>query len=278
MDRQETLQRIADEAAAGNLWFPTNASVALRIRQLLDDPECHIDEAARLVQSEPLLAARVVAIANSVAFNRSGRDISDVRTAVARLGFRTVRTLATGLATRQLAGARKDPAHRALAERLWEHTAHVAALAHVLARRVTKQDADAAMFAGVVHEVGSFYLLSRIDDPAALFAESPDDWAGEWEPRLGSAVLGALGVPEPIVRGIAAIWEGYLAFPPASFGDTLVLADQLAPVESPFRHRADADRQVAAGAIDSQVDGVTLGAIVAESAHEVDSLVGALRF
>lgn len=278
MDRQQTLQRIADEAAAGNLSFQTNATVALRIRQLLDDPDCHIDEAARLVQTEPVLAARVVAIANSVVFNRSGREISDVRTAVARLGFRTVRTLATGLVTRQLAGASADPAHRALTERLWEHTAHVAALAHVLARRVTRQDPDAAMFAGIVHEVGGFYLLSRIDDPASLFAESPDDWAGEWEARLGAAVLAALGVPEAVVGGIAAIWDGYLAFPPASFGDTLVLADHLAPIESPFRHRGDAHREAAAGAIESHIGEDSLSAIVAESAEEVDSLVGALRF
>ncbi len=278
MDRQATLQRIADEATAGNLSFPTSASVALRIRQLLDDPDCHIEEAARLVQTEPLLAARVVAIANSVVFNRSGREISDVRTAVARLGFKTVRTLATGLVTRQMAGASQDPSHRALTERLWEHTAHVAALAHVLARRVTHQDADAAMFAGIVHEVGGFYLLSRIADPAALFAESPDDWSGEWEARLGAAVLAALGVPETVSKGIAAIWDGYLAFPPASFGDTLVLADHMAPIESPFRHRSDANRQAAEGAIESHIGGETLTGILAESAEEVDSLIGALRF
>ena len=36
--------------------------------------------------------------------------------------------------------------------------------ARVLARRVTRQNPDAAFFAGIVHEVGSFYLISRAAD------------------------------------------------------------------------------------------------------------------
>jgi HD-like signal output (HDOD) protein len=31
-----------------------------------DDPDCSVDELARLVQADPLLATRVVAVANSV--------------------------------------------------------------------------------------------------------------------------------------------------------------------------------------------------------------------
>jgi HD-like signal output (HDOD) protein len=67
-------------------------------------PDCHIEAAAKLVQVEPLLAARVVAMSNAAAFNRSGREITDVRSAVMRLGFRAVRSLAMALVTRQMAG------------------------------------------------------------------------------------------------------------------------------------------------------------------------------
>jgi len=45
-----------------------------------------------------------------------------------------------------------------------EHTAHVASLAHVIARRVTRLDPETALFAGIIHEVGGFYLLSRVKD------------------------------------------------------------------------------------------------------------------
>ena len=73
MDRIEALKTIAAQAASGDLVFPTGVDVALKIQRTLDDPDCHIDAAARLVLGEPLLAARVVALANSVAYIRSGQ-------------------------------------------------------------------------------------------------------------------------------------------------------------------------------------------------------------
>ena len=100
-----------------------HVQVALRVRKAIDDPDCHIDAAAKLVAAEPLLSARVVAMANSVAYNRAGREITDVRTAVVRMGFRTVRSLATALVTRQMAGGPASPGSQELAAKLWEHTA-----------------------------------------------------------------------------------------------------------------------------------------------------------
>ncbi len=71
MDKQQIFRAIAADAAKGELAFPTGAQVALRVMQALDNPDCQIEVAAKLVQAEPLLAARVVAMSNSVAFNRA---------------------------------------------------------------------------------------------------------------------------------------------------------------------------------------------------------------
>jgi HD-like signal output (HDOD) protein len=94
MDRLDALKSIAAQAIRGELSFPTNVDATLRLQQALNDPECHADMAARLVQAEPLLAARTVAIANSVTYNRSGNDVTNVRAAVQRVGFRTLGALA----------------------------------------------------------------------------------------------------------------------------------------------------------------------------------------
>jgi HD-like signal output (HDOD) protein len=68
MDRPEAFKSIAAQAGRGELTFPTNVNATLKLQQALSDPELHADDAARLVQAEPLLAARTVAIANSVAY------------------------------------------------------------------------------------------------------------------------------------------------------------------------------------------------------------------
>jgi hypothetical protein len=113
MNRLDALTTIADQAGRGELTFPTNLNASLKIQQALDDPDCHIEAAAKLVMAEPLLSARTVADANSVAYNQSGAEISNVRSAVARLGFRTLRSLAATVVVRQFGSKLSDPALRA---------------------------------------------------------------------------------------------------------------------------------------------------------------------
>lgn len=280
MNVQETLAKLAAAAQAGEVIFPTTAEMALKVQRMLDDPDCSVDQLARLVQADPLLAARVVAIANSVIYNRSGQTIVDIKSAVSRLGFKTLRVLAASVVVRQMEGMAKTPAHRELAIRLWERTAHVAALANVIARRVTHQDPDAAFFAGIVHEVGGFYLISRAGDFPGLL-EGPDGslaaWAEGGAADVGRVVLQRLGVPAAVMEAIEGLWDGYMAIPPKSLSDTLLLASQLAPVESPLAQLAGNARDGAKIDIDVSLDQEMLSGILKESADDVASLIGALR-
>jgi HD-like signal output (HDOD) protein len=277
MDERQALEEIAASAARGELVFPTHAEMALRVRRALDDPDSSVDKLAKLIQAEPLLAARVVGMANSVTYNRTGRPIVDIRNAITRVGFKTLRALVTAVVVRQMEEMPKTPAHKELAIRLWEHTAHVASLAYVLAKRVTHQDPDTAFFAGIVHEVGGFYLISRAADYPGLFESGIPDWDGDEEARVGRAVLQVLGVPEPVVKAIEALWEGLLAMPPETLGDTLLLADQLAPVESPLSKVAGMSREGVGINIDMALDDETLSGILEDAAEEVKSLTSALQ-
>ena len=283
MDKLAAFKLLAADAARGNLHFPTTATVLLRVRDGLADPDCSVDQATRLIQTDPLLSARIVATGNSIAFNRSGRAVTDVRAAINLLGFKMVRMLATAMVARQLAGTSDTPAIRTLATKLWEHSAHVAALAHLLAKRVTRQDADAALFAGMLHEIGGFYLLSRAKEFPGLLEGDARDWTNEIasgftpEMALGQSVLKALQVPKPVQDAIDVVCLGYLAYPPATLGDTLLLADQLAPVRSPLFQSADKTMPELRGTIDLIVDQETLSEILKESAEHVRSLTDALR-
>ena len=276
MERYEILRKIAAELERGEVSFPTHALVAMKLQRALGDPDCQVDEAARLIKAEPLLAARVVALANSTAFGASGRAITDVRSAVLRLGFRYLRSLATAVVTRQLA-VTTSAADRQLAARLWEHTAHVAALAHVIARKVTHLDPETAMFAGIVHEVGAFYLISRAGEYPGLLDEDFSAWTETGEADVGRAVLKALSVPQAVIDAIEVCWQGFLAMPPTSLGDTLLLADELAPVESPLRDLDGCPREGMAASIDMLIGEETLSEIMQESAEDVHSLTAALR-
>lgn len=278
MERIAALKLIAEQARNGELVFPTGLDAALKIVRQLDDPDCHVDLAVQLIKGEPLLAARIVAVANSAVYSRSSQKITDLRNAISRIGLRTTRTLAVAIATRQMAGGPQLPVLRSAAAGLWEHTAHVAALAHVIARRVTHLDPETAFFAGIVHEIGGFYLISRASDFPGVLDGDPADWVELAEPTIGRAILSRLEVPPAISEAIEAMWEGLLALPPVSLGDTLLLANELAPVPSPL-YRTDSPGETRAGAvIDSLVDSGMLSSILKESATDVESLTAALRF
>jgi HD-like signal output (HDOD) protein len=268
-----TLENVITEIENGEVSFPTHADVAFRVRLALDDPDIHMAKVAQVVVAEPLLAARVVAVANSVAFNRSGIPVADVRGAVSRLGLKFVRGLATAVVMRQMAGSIKSPVYQSLAIRLWEHTVHVAALAHLLAARFGFAG-DVAMFAGIVHEVSGFYLISRTDAHSDLFVDG-GLLTVEAERRVGGAVLAALAVPAEVVEAIEILWQGGpLQFPPRRLGDLLLVANRLTPIRSPlqadwtenmdFPVDPEADRQLAE--------------ILEQSSDELEALTAALRY
>lgn len=283
MEKSAILSALAAEVEQGRLIFPTSTHAAIKINRALNDPDCNLEMVIKLIQLEPLLSAKVVAIANSVVFNRSGKRITDVRSAVNLIGVRTVRNLATAVVVQQLAGAQ---VRSEMVTQLWQHSAHVAALAQVIARRITKQDPDTAMFAGIIHEISWFYLLARekyypglIDESMASSWSSDEDLEDETELeceiKIGTAILKALSIPESIIDSIVYLWRGYLAFPPATLGDTLLFADQLAPVKSPFILPSNQAGYSIAN-IDLLTDEESLSIILKDSQEEVDSLTHAL--
>jgi len=280
MNRLDAFNSIAASASRGELTFPANVDASLKLQQALADPDCHIEAAVKLVQADPLLAARTVAIANSAAYNRSGNDITNVRSAVQRLGVRTLQSVVASLIVRQLGSTITDPLLKAKADQLWEHTAHVAALSQVIARRVTRVDPDTALFAGIMHEVGGFYLLSRASEYPGILDGDAQEWVEHGEQAVGRGVLTKLKVPEAVMQAIDALWEGLRAIPPESPADTLLLANDLAPVASPLNENPAAitvRAKRAAHSIDCLIgENDTLSNIMAESAEEVQSLLRVL--
>jgi HD-like signal output (HDOD) protein len=278
MDKLEAYRIIAAQASHGELSFPTNVNASLKIQAALDDPECHIEAAVKLIAAEPLLSARTVAIANSAAYNPAGREVSNVRVAVARLGFRTLRSLVAAMIVRQFADKLSDPLLRVKAAQLWEHSAHVAALAFVIAKRISKVDPETAFFAGIVHEVGGFYLLSRAEEFPGLVDGGAEAWREYGERTIGRGVMKKLNMPADVMKAMEEVWFVTRMLPPHTLGDTLRLAKDLAPVPTPWGplEGTVSGFDVTSATIDFECGAGTLQSILEESAEDVRSLTAAL--
>ena len=276
MDRLEAFRSIAAQASRGEISFSTNINATLKVKAMLDDPNAHLATATKLVLADPLFSARAVAIANSAAYNRSGTKITNVTTAVMRLGFGTLKSLAASLIVRQMNETISDPVLRKKSAELWEHTACVAALAQVLARRMTRVDPDTALFAGIVHEVGGFYLLSRASEFPGLLDGVLEGWVEYGEKIIGRGVLKALEVPETICEAVEQVWQGIGGKPPVTLGDILILANALATTMSPLQPASGVAILDADNLVDFSIGDESLSSILDDATEQIESLREAL--
>ncbi len=275
MNKLEAFGHIAALAIRGDLVFPTSVNAALRVQLALDDPDCPMDDAIRLVLAEPQLAARTVALSNSAMFNRGGGTITNVRAAITRVGYHNLYALAAATVVRQFGSKIADPALRAKAEQLWQHTIHVACLARIIAREVTEVNQDTALFAGIVHEVVGFYLLSRADEFPGLLDPDPDNWQPASEEIILREVMHKLGIPEPVASAIEGLRDGFLGVPPETLLDTLLLAKHFCPVPSPLA-KAREELPASESVVDLFIDEQMGQRIVAQAELEAAAMNSAM--
>jgi len=234
VDTLNNLALLLARAQDDGLTFPTSVNAALRLQQALGNADFHVADIHRLLLSEPALSARAVALANSVIFTHGRiQPVSSVRAAIERLGQRNLQSLATAAVIRQIHTGIADDHLRTMAAKLWSHTVHATALAHDIARAVTKTDADTAMFAAIVHEVGGLYLLAEADKTPGLYEQLDGHMAPALE-VITRALMRQLSVPPRVAEAIVALPGATIMLPPAGLRDTLLLAKALACVVSPL--------------------------------------------
>lgn len=201
------MSEVHRDLLGGDATFPTSVQLAVTIRQALDQDDVSVDEIARLIAAEPLLAAKLVRLANCATFNRGGQPIFDVGQAVSRVGFNAVRAVAMALALAQLKSVPLVAPFIPLADETWRRAVQVSALSRLLARTQRGVNADEAMLCGLVADIGVFYLLPRVgvrpeyvDDASML-----DDLLQTHAASVGAQFLTAIGLPGNIVQAIAPV-------------------------------------------------------------------------
>ena len=279
MTEQAFLHKLSQELEQGELRFPTSMEVTMRVLEALDDPDMDLGRMSSMVSAEPLLAARTVALANSAWYNPGGRLVTDVPKALVRIGFGKLRALAMAVAAEQLIHRDVLSPFQPLIRRLWAHCVDVAATAFVLARRCTKLDRDAAFFAGMVHDIGQFFLLARVwEYPEMLSDESPlSDLVRVWHASIGRAVLSAMSMPQELVDAVddPELYGG--EWPPQSIPDLVFIANLVAETRNPFSPETEDVRQGLARVATLGLDEERLAAVLAEAAEERQALIDLFR-
>ena len=184
------LGRLAAELSSGTVDLPCFPDVVIRIRNALADPKNTTERTVTIVGAEPRLTARLLQTANSAAFNQSGKQINELKTAITRLGHQLVQSAAMAFAVQQM---KNEHSLRSIAKpltELWKQSITVASICQVLARR-TKVSPDEAFLTGLLHGIGRLYIMVRaVGEPDKLREdESMLDLISGWHPSIGKSVL-----------------------------------------------------------------------------------------
>jgi len=198
------VRMLAAELSRGDLDLPSFPEVAARIRRVLSDPRSTLEQVVRVVISEPALAARLLRIANSASLNRSGKVVSDLRTAINHIGYNMVRRASISFSMAQVRKTNKLPGLAHHLDDLWKRSTAVAAFAYVLAKNCTKINPDEAMLTGMMHGIGKLYVLTRVIDHPELFDSQTalNRIIEDWHASIGKAILEHWSLSEPMVKAV----------------------------------------------------------------------------
>jgi HD-like signal output (HDOD) protein len=198
------IQSLAAELSVGKVDLPSFPEIAVRVRRVLSDPASSVSQVVRVVGSEPALSARLLRIANSASLNRSGKPVTDLRTAINRIGHNMVRSAAISFAMAQIRKSNKLVGLEDQLQQLWKESTAVAALSFVLARSCTRVNPDEALLAGMMHSIGKLYVLTRAVSHPELFTTSGvlEQIIGEWHASIGKAILENWEFPEGMAQAV----------------------------------------------------------------------------
>jgi HD-like signal output (HDOD) protein len=193
------LQQLAKEVSEGTIDLPCFPDVVVRISLALADANTNADRIVTIVGAEPRLAARILQTANSAAFNSSGKAVTELRSAITRLGQQMVQGTAMSYAMQQM---KNEQSLRPIAEvlaRLWNRSIAVASLSRLIAAR-TKVNADEAFLTGLLHGIGHLYILAR--SAASANSESVMQSVAGWHASIGKAVLESWGFDQALCDAV----------------------------------------------------------------------------
>ena len=183
-----------------DLVLPTLPEVALQIRKAAEDPEISVSALSKVIGRDTALSARLIKVVNSPLL-RATQEVTDLHTAITRLGVNYSSNLAIGLVMEQIFNARSEVVEQKMRE-VWRKSLEIAGISYALCRRYTQLKPDQAALGGLVHQIGVLPILTYAEDHNELLADSIslNHVIDQIHPLIGDKLLKVWDFPEKLVK------------------------------------------------------------------------------
>lgn len=156
--------------ASNQSLFPSLPETTIRLGAILNDPNCDILAAAKLLRTDPGLSAFIMRIANSAGY-MSRVPPKDLESALRRIGLVSASRIATTFAIR----SSFETSNQLLKQLLimeYRKATKVAVISYLIAGKIRGYDASKAMLAGLLQDIALPPILLRLAERPEIFADS----------------------------------------------------------------------------------------------------------
>jgi len=180
--------------------FPSLPEITIRLRKTLNDPNCDINTAAKLLKIDPGLSAFILRMANSAHYlTRSPPE--DIESALRRIGLGNISRLATTFAIRS-SFETTSPVLKKHLIAAYRNATKVSVISYFLAGRFSGFDPSKAMLAGLLQDISlppiMLHLSERpgmLDDPIIRVAA-----VDKLAPLVGVLILKKWGFDDELIE------------------------------------------------------------------------------
>jgi len=226
---------------ADDLVLPTMPLVVSKCLTLLDDPDLSLREVAQVIETDPLIAAQIVRLAN-VASRAPTSPIRSITDCVTRLGVSELQLFLIESAARRMFES-SDKHIAQICRGLWSHSLAVAILTRDLVREARNARADEGYLAGLLHDIGKPVVASLLlDAERRLKGTRTQSWImpAAWlriisgsHRRVGVALAGKWSLPHSVRNSIRDAGN-YDPVEPHSLANAVRLANAISKLEGVY--------------------------------------------
>lgn len=208
------------------LVLPVLREHVMKIRTAINNPRSDVDTIANMVMNEPVVAAKLVQVSNSVLFPGM-KQLTTVRDAITRIGLSMTNEIVLAQSLKGMFYAKSPHINRRL-RTTYRHSTLIASLAFGVVRQKTNLNKDHALLAGLLHDLGVIPILTYMDQKNLLDEVQEDEMEhiiSKLRGLVGGMVLSQLGFDEWLIMVAeeAEVWDRDIPGP-ADYADAVIIA------------------------------------------------------
>lgn len=192
----QLLKVIEVDIAANRLILPSLPEVAMRVRQLISNPDCNISMLEQQISKDAGMTARLLKVANSSIMSR-GHKVTSLHHAIVNLGFNLVGSMITQMAILQTMNKSRDVGRL---EGFVASSLRISALSYSIAGQFDHLDPELASLGGLLHDIGKLPLREYLYENPKYSVDERLQFELILHPYVGAILLKNWGMAAELVE------------------------------------------------------------------------------